>query len=83
MFDSFEFDRQYAVDLWEILEPVITNYHGGAEKSYCSFYGLLQDNLLTNKSGGDITLTNILLAEIENHLLSFLAGQNASYIKIH
>ena len=71
MFDSFEFDRQVAVDLWEILEPVITKFHGDAERFYCSFYGLLQDNILSNKFGGDISLTNILLAEIGNHLLSF------------
>ena len=32
MFDSFEFDRQDAVDLWEILEPVIPKFHGDAEK---------------------------------------------------
>ena len=71
MFGSFEFDRQDAVDLWEILEPAITKFHGDAEKFYCSFHGLLQDNLLPNKLGGDITLTNILLAEIGNHLLPF------------
>ena len=73
MFDSFEFDRQDAVDLWEILEPVITKFHGDAEKCYSSFYSLLQDNLLPSKFGGDITLTNILLAEIGNHLLSFFS----------
>ena len=32
MFDSFEFDRKDAVDLWKILEPVITKFHGDAEK---------------------------------------------------
>ena len=77
MFDYFGFDRQNAVDLWEILESVIKKFHGDAEKFYCSFYGLLQDNLLPNKFDGDITLTNMLLAEIGNHLLSFLASQNA------
>ena len=35
----------------------------GNSGASCSFYGLLQDNLLPNKFGGDITLTNILLAE--------------------
>ena len=35
----------------------------GNSGTSCSFYGLLQDNLLPNKFGGDITLTNILLAE--------------------
>ena len=72
MFDSFELDRQDTVDLWEILEPVITKFHGDAEKFYCSFYGLLQDNILPNKFGGDITLTNMLLAEIENQKPSFI-----------
>ena len=46
----------------------------------CSFYGLLQDNLQANKFGADITLTNILLAEIGNHLLSFF---NKSECKLH
>ena len=64
----FKFDRSDVVDLWEILE-----LHGDAEKFYCSFHGLLQDNLLTNKFGGDITLTNILLTEMGNHLLSFFS----------
>ena len=32
MFGFFEFDRQDAVDLWEILEPVIPKFHGDAEK---------------------------------------------------
>ena len=64
MVDSFEVDWQDAVDLWEVLEPVITKFHGDPENFYCYFYGLLQDNLLPNKFGGDITLTNKLLAEI-------------------
>ena len=70
MYDSFEFGRQDAVDLWEILEPVNTRFHGDAKKICCSFYGLLQDNLLPNKFGGDITLANMLLAKIGNHRLS-------------
>ena len=80
MFDFFEFDRQEAVDLWEILEPVITKFHGDAEKFYCSFYGFLQDNLLLNKFGGDITLKNIFKAEIGNHLLYF---SSKSECKLH
>ena len=74
MFHSFEFDRQDAVDLWEIPEEIITKFHRDAEKIYCSFYGLLQDSLLPNKFGRDITLMNISLAEIGNHLLSFFLG---------
>ena len=78
--DSFEFDRQDVVNLWKILEVVITKFHGNAEKFYCSFYGLLQDNLMSNKCGADVTLTNILLAEIGNHLLSFFSK---SECKLH
>ena len=80
MFDSFELNRQDAVDLCEILEPVITKFYGDAEKFYCYFYGFFQDKLLPNKFGGDITLTNILLAGIGNHLLSFFSK---SECKLH
>ena len=80
MFDSFELDRQDAVDLCEILEPVITKFYGDAEKFYCYFYGFFQDKLLPNKFGGDITLTNILLAGFGNHLLSFFSK---SECKLH
>ena len=79
VFDCFGFDRKDAGDLWEILEPVITKSHGDAEKFHCSFYGLLQDNLLPDKFFGDNTLTNIL-AEIGNHLLSFFSK---SECKLH
>ena len=40
----------------------------------------MQDSLLPNKFGGDITLTNILLVEIGNHLLSFFSK---SECKLH
>ena len=50
-------------------------------KTLLFFYGLLQDDLLPNKFGADIiTLTNILLAEIGNHLLSFFSK---SECKLH
>ena len=61
MFDSFEFDRQDAVDLWKILESVITKFHGDVEKFESSFYGLLKDNLLPNQFG-----VNVLLGDLEN-----------------
>lgn len=38
------------------------NFHEEAGKSYCSYYGLLEDNLQPKKFGGYIALTNILLA---------------------
>ena len=50
------------------------------QKNFSSFYGLLQDNLLPNKFVGDITLIDILLAEIGNHLLSFF---RKSECKLH
>ena len=50
------------------------------QKNFSSFYGLLQDNLLPNKFVGDITLIDILLAEIGNHLLSFF---RMSECKLH
>ena len=34
-----------------------------------NFYGLLHENLLPQKFKGDITVSNILLPEIANHLL--------------
>ena len=73
---SFEFGRQDAVGLFEILEPVIAKFHKNEEKFYCSFYGLFEDNLLPNKFRGGITLTSnkLLAEEIGNHLLSFLAS---------
>ena len=73
MFDFFEFGRQDAVYLWEILERVFTKFYGGAENFYCSFHGLLQDNLFPNKCGGYITLTNVILEELGNHLSSFFS----------
>ena len=73
MLDSFEFGWQDAVYLWEILERVFTKFHGDAENFYCSFHGFLQDNLLPNKCGGYITLTNVILEELGNHLSSFFS----------
>ena len=64
----------------EILETVITKFQGDGEKFYCSFYCLLQGNLLPSKFGGDMTLTNILLAEIGNQLLPFFSK---SECKLH
>ena len=70
MFESFDFHKNDVVDLWEKLEGVVNKFHGNAEKFYSNFYGLLQNNLLPQKFGGGITITNILLTEIANHILS-------------
>ena len=59
------------LELGKYLEPFAKEIHVDAEKNYMSFYGLLQENLLPQKSEGGITVTNILLPEFEiaNHLL--------------
>ena len=60
MFSSFDFTPDNAVELWAVLKPLVEKFHGNAENYYSNFYGLLQENLLPKKFGGDITLTNIL-----------------------
>ena len=45
LFDSFEFCRQDAIDLLEILKLVLSKIHGDTEKVYSSFHDLLQDNI--------------------------------------
>ena len=71
LFDLFELSRQDVVDIWKILMPVLSKFHRDSGKVFCSFCGLLQDCLLLKIFGGDITLTNILLAETRNPFLSF------------
>ena len=44
-----------------------------ARKHYSSSYGLLQENSLPEKFGGDITLTNILLPEVGSLILTHLS----------
>ena len=61
-----------------VLKPVVEKFHGNAENYYSNFYGLLQENLLPNVSGGDITQTNVLLSEVSNHVLMRLSTK-----KIH
>ena len=69
MFSSFDFTPDDAVELWVVLKPVVEKFHGNAVNYYSIFYGLLRENLLTKTFGGDITLTNILLPEVGNHIL--------------
>ena len=53
------------------------------EKYYMNFYGLLHENLLPKKFERDITVTNILLSEIANHILIYYAksGRGTDDIK--
>ena len=78
-FSSFDFTPDDAVELWGVLKPVTEKFHGNAENYYSNFYGLLQENLLPKKFGGDITLTNILLPEVCNHILMHLSTKKIHY----
>ena len=52
---------------------MVEKLHGNAENYYSNFYGLLQENLSPKKFGGDITLTSILLPEVDNHILMHIS----------
>ena len=52
-----------------VLKLLVEKFHGNAENYYSNFCGLLQENLQPNEFGGDITLTNVLLSEVSNHIL--------------
>ena len=79
MFSSFDFTPDDAVELWAVLKPEFKKFHGNAEYYYSNFYALLQAKLLPKKFGGDITLTNILLPEVGNHILMHLSTKKAHY----
>ena len=79
MFSSFDFTPDDAIELWAVLKPVVEKFHGNAENYYSNFYGLLQENLLPKKFGGDITLTDILLPEVGNHILMHLSTKKIHY----
>ena len=55
-------------ELWAVLKPVVEKFHGNAENYYSNLYSLLQENLLPKRFGGDISVTNILLPEVGNHI---------------
>ena len=52
-----------------VLKLLVEKFHGNAENYYSNFCGLLQENLQPNEFGGDITLTNVFLSEVSNHIL--------------
>ena len=56
-----------------VLNLLVEKFHGNAENYYSNFCGLLQENLQPNEFGGDITLTNVLLSEVSNHVLMRLS----------
>ena len=65
--------------MWAVLKPAVEKFYGNAESFYSNFYGLLQENLRPKKFGGDITLTNILLPEVGNHILMHLSTKKIHY----
>ena len=79
MFSSIDFTADDAVELWAVLKPVVEKFHRNAENYYSDLYGLLQENLLPKKFGGEITLTNILLPEVGNHILIHLSTKKVHY----
>ena len=71
-FGSFAFTDDNALELWKYLAPVariVKEFHGDATKYYMNLYGLLHESLLSQKFAGDITVTSILLSDIENYPL--------------
>ena len=79
MFSSFDFASDDAVELWAVLKPVVEKFHGNAENYYSNFHDLLQENLLPKKFDGDITLINILLPEVGNHIVMHLSAKKVHY----
>ena len=65
--------------MWAVLKPVVEKFHGNAENYYSHFYDLLQENLLPKQFGGDITLRDILLPEVGNHILMYLSTKKVRY----
>ena len=79
MFSIFDFTPDDTVEFWAVLKQVVEKFHGNAENYYSNFYGLLQKNLLKKTFGGDITLTNISLPEVGNHILMHLSTKKVHY----
>ena len=75
----FDFTPDDSVELWAVLKPVVERLHGNAENCYSDFFGLLQENLLPKKFGDDITLANVLLPEVTNHVSMHLSTMKVHY----
>ena len=74
VFQNFTISLQEANLLREKLRPITDEFNGNAEKFYAAFYGLLVENLLPIKF--DITITNILMSEVANHIFIYLSDIN-------
>ena len=51
-------------------------FNDDIEKFYSNFYGLLSENVLLEILSGDVTLVNILMIEVANHLVIHLSEKN-------
>ena len=72
-FHDFHLSSNESLELWNKIKHIIKEFNGDAEKFYASFYGILVDNMLPVKFE-DSTSTNILMAEVGNHILLHLSG---------
>ena len=72
---DFDFTTEDATSLWSKLRKVISDFNGDAERFYCQYFGLLTDNLLSSKFK-DGFISNTLLQEVANEILSHLSGTN-------
>ena len=79
LFLFFDFTPDDSIELWAVLKPVVERFHGNAENCYSDFFGLLQENLLPKKFGDDITLANVLLPEVTNHVSMHLSTMKVHY----
>ncbi|XP_065068671.1 uncharacterized protein LOC135693981 [Rhopilema esculentum] len=69
----FIFTNDDAVELWSKLRKVIDSFKGDAEKFYSGFFSLLVVNVLPSKFEESF-VTNTLMSEVANLLLSHLSG---------
>ena len=75
-FQNFSMSPEELQILWEEMRPLIHAYSSDAEKCYAEFYALLSKNMLPTKFD-DITVTNILMTEVANHILMHLPDKNS------
>eukprot|EP00112_Aurelia_sp_Birch-Aquarium-sp1_P007430 Seg181.7 transcript_id=Seg181.7/GoldUCD/mRNA.D3Y31 product="hypothetical protein" protein_id=Seg181.7/GoldUCD/D3Y31 len=71
--ELFTFTNDDAVQLWSKLRGVIDSFKGDAEKFYSGFFSLLVVNVLPSKFE-ETFVTNTLMSEVANLLLSHLSG---------
>ena len=75
-FQNFAMSPEELQNLWEEMRPLIHAYSSDAEKFYAEFYALLSKDMLPTKFD-DITVTNILMTEVANHILMHLSDKNS------